>query len=551
MTKITKVSKKAISMLLVMLMAFSCMGITAFAETTVAAPEGLTAIAVFSDIIVIEEIEGCEYAILAYAEDGTVDATAAEYKDASVFTDLTAETKYAVYARVAATDTELAGESATIDVTTGKEADDPMPVIEDADIIADHNLKNIVCAAKTYTYNEETYVVKYEISPKENVDTSTLADGSVKFGNLVSGSTYAITAKVIVAGIEFKSESKNVTLKTAQNAPATPVPVSVTDTSIEIQKIDNDAVYAYAEKNAESAFVYGTAVKFENLKPGTTYIICAKYNETDTCVESPASYIEITTKKASKGQAPAPVLVDKTNTTIKVAAGLVQGTDDDGNLLVDEEGKPVMVPAPYTCEYSIDNGATWDDDGLFTGLEANKKYDIIARYVFNASTEAESIASESVSIFTNARANYEASLNNCTLSIPSDEINAKESFKVTANGDMCSESAQYGDTRYKAIIISYGEVTTPNNTSSASLSATLQAPDSAQDITVTVVYKLQKCTAVDDNGNSTWIDTGVEKTQTYTIHVAEEYNAVKAFFIGLANFFLNTLPALIMSLFNK
>ncbi len=525
----TKISKKAISMILVMLMAFSCMGITAFAETTVPAPEGLKALAVFSDTIVIEEIEGCEYAILAYAEDDTVDAAAAEYKAETVFTDLTAETKYAIYARVAATDTELAGESATIDVTTGKEADDPAIVIDDADITVDHNLKNIVCAAKTYAYNETDYVVKYEISPAESVDTSSLADGSVKFGNLVSGTTYAITAKITVAGIEFKSEAKNVTLKTAQNAPATPVPVKVTDTTIEIEKIDNDAVYAYAEKGTESTFVYGTAVKFENLKPGTTYIIRAKYNETDTCVESPASYIEITTQKASKGQAPAPVLADKTNTTIKVVAG---------------EG------AEYTCEFSIDNGATWDNDGLFTGLEANKKYEIIARYVFDASTEAASVASESVAIFTNAKANYEASLNKCTFTVSGDEVNAKESFTVTAKGDMSSETAQYGDTRYIAYTITYGETTVTNEAaSSAVLSATLQAPDSAQDVTVKVVYRLQKCVKVDDNGTSYWADAGVEKTQTYTVHIAEEYNAVKAFFIGLANFFLNTLPAFIMSFF--
>lgn len=532
----TKITKKAFSMILVMLMALSCMGITAFAETTVPAPTGLKTLAVFSDTIVIEEIEGCEYAILAYAEDDTVDATAAEYKAETVFTDLTAETKYAIYARVAATDTELAGESATINVTTGKEADDPAPVIDDADITVDHYLKNITCAAKTYDYNETAYTVKYAISPEESVDTSSLADGSTKFGNLVSGTTYAITAKITVAGIDFVSEAKSVTLKTVQNAPTTPVPVKVTDTTIEIEKIDNDAVYACALKGSTDAdFVYDSKTKFEGLLAGETYVIRAKYNETAASLESPASYIELITKNASKGQAPAPVLADKTNTTIKVAAG---------------------SGAAYPCEYSIDNGATWDDDGLFTGLQANKKYDIIARYVYDASAEAESAVSETVSIFTNARANYEASLNNCSLSLPGDEINAKESFSVTANGDMYSEAAQYGDTRYIAYKVTYGETTVINETGvPVSLTAKLTAPDSAQDINVTVVYRLQKCVFVDDNGTSHWAyvtdaeNNLVEKTQNYKVHIAEEYNQLKAFFIGLANFFLNTLPALIMSLF--
>lgn len=551
MTKISRVSKKAISMILVILMAFSCMGITAFATNTdpapadpapvdstpvVPAPTGLTAIAIFSNIIIIEKIEGCEYAMVTYAADGTVNPEAAEYRGATVFTGLTPETKYAVYARVAATDTDAAGEYATIDVTTTKAADDPKPVIGENDITVDHTLKNIVCATKTYTYKGEDYPVKYEISPEANVDSSSLADGSQKFGNLVSGTTYSIIAKVVVSGIEFKSDAKSVTLKTAKNAPITPVPVKVTDTTIEIQKIDNEAVYALALKgSADSEFVYGTETKFENLVPGETYAIRAKYEETATSIESPISYVEIKTKFASKGQAPVPVLADKTNTTIRVAAG---------------------AGAAYPCEFSIDNGATWDDDGLFIGLQANKKYEIIARYIYDDAKEAASIVSGPISIFTNKRENYEASLNHCTLSIPADEINAKETFNVTANGDMYNGAAQYGDTRYIAYQVSYGETTVTNESGyTSSLSAKLTAPDSAQDIEVAVVYRLQRCTYVDDDGTSHWVyaqdNNGnvIEKTQKYKVHIAEEYNAIKAFFIGIFNFLFDTIPSLILSLF--
>lgn len=551
MTKISRVSKKAISMILVILMAFSCMGITAFATNTdpapadpapvdstpvVPAPTGLTAIAIFSNIVIIEKIEGCEYAMVTYAADGTVNPEAAEYRGATVFTGLTPETKYAVYARVAATDTDAAGEYATIDVTTTKAADDPKPVIGENDITVDHTLKNIVCAAKTYTYKGEDYPVKYEISPEANVDSSSLADGSQKFGNLVSGTTYTIIAKVVVSGIEFKSDAKSVTLKTAKNAPITPVPVKVTDTTIEIQKIDNEAVYALALKgSADSEFVYGTETKFENLVPGETYAIRAKYEETATSIESPISYVEIKTKFASKGQAPVPVLADKTNTTIRVAAG---------------------AGAAYPCEFSIDNGATWDDDGLFIGLQANKKYEIIARYIYDDAKEAASIVSGPISIFTNKRENYEASLNHCTLSIPADEINAKETFNVTANGDMYNGAAQYGDTRYIAYQVSYGETTVTNESGyTSSLSAKLTAPDSAQDIEVAVVYRLQRCTYVDDDGTSHWVyakdNNGnvIEKTQKYKVHIAEEYNAIKAFFIGIFNFLFDTIPSLILSLF--
>ena len=132
------ISKKTLSILLALMMALSCMAV-AFAEgeetAKPAAPEAINVLAAFSDTIVIEEIEGGEYAILAYAEDDTVDATLAEYTDETVFDGLEAETKYAVYARFAATDTAVASETVSVDVTTGAADADPVVEIADEDII--------------------------------------------------------------------------------------------------------------------------------------------------------------------------------------------------------------------------------------------------------------------------------------------------------------------------------------------------------------------------------------------------------------------------------
>ena len=135
MTKITTVSKKVLSMIIAMIIALSCMA-SAFATTEAvkpAAPAAINVAAVFSDVIVIEEIEGCEYAILAIAEDGTVDASKAEYKAESTFKGLEEDTVYAVFARVAATDTEVAGEPNAIQVSTGLAENDPaVEIAEDA-----------------------------------------------------------------------------------------------------------------------------------------------------------------------------------------------------------------------------------------------------------------------------------------------------------------------------------------------------------------------------------------------------------------------------------
>lgn len=539
MTKITKVSKKAVSIILVMLMAFSCMGVTAFAEVEPIAPAAPASITVNGKIgtaVSIDAIEGAEYAIVENTE-GALPPESEDYGTSTIFDGLKADTEYKIYARIAANGDTPCSDAAELVVKTY--AADPEIVISADDIVADHYEKIITCAAaEKYVYengDSATYDVSYVIVGSDKKPLP-LEGGAVAFVNLTPGTTYKIAGCITIGGMKFICDEKAVdcAIKSEQNAPVTPVPVKVTDSSIEIQKIDNEAVYAIVKKGSEDAFVYGKETKFENLEAGATYVIRAKYDETETALESTASFIEITTKSASKGQAPAPVLLDKNDTTIKVGAG---------------EG------AAYKCEFSLDNGATWDDDGLFTGLQPNTKYTFVARYVYNDATEAASVVSGPISIFTNTRVNYEASLNNCKFTIPADEINAKESFTVTATGDMYPQTAQYGDTRYVAYQISYGEVTATRENTSNSLSATLIAPDSAQNIKVTVVYKLQKCVFVDDSGNSSWIfvtdDSGkeIEKVQQYDVHVAEEYNAVKAFFIGILNFLLNTLPSLILSLF--
>ncbi len=521
MNTFVKVSKKTLAVLLAMLVALSCMA-TAFAEEVVrpAAPSAIEVLAAFSDTIVIEEIEGCEYAILAYAEDNTVDATKAEYADETVFDGLEAETKYAVYARLAATDTEVAGDSATVDVTTGKADADPKVEIADTDVTVNHELKNIVCAEKVVEYNGNTYVAKYEIAPNAGVDASSLADGGVKFGNLVAGSSYAITAKITVAGVEFKSEAVTKTLKLAQNSPATPVPTKVTGTSIEIKAMDKSVVYACAVKGSTDELVWASSNIFKDLAPETTYVIYAKYPSNDTYLESAPSYIEFTTLKASAGIAPQPVLLDKNNTSVKLGAG------DDKE-----------------TEFSIDGGKTWNKTGVFTGLDANKKYDFVARYVFDASKQDASGISESVSVITNKRANYEASLSNCTFAITTNgKIYAKSAFTFTVKGDTFADADQFGDTRYVPVAWSYdtqGETITGN---AVSATATANTPATSQDISIKVTYELQKFNGTD------WVAVETA-TADYAVHVSPEYNAIKAFFETFLSFLLDTLPKLFLGFF--
>lgn len=519
MNKITTVSKKTLSMILALIIALSCMA-TAFAAP--AAPADIKLLAAFSDAIVIEEIEGCEYAILAIAEDGTVDASTAEYKAESTFKGLEEDTVYAVYARVAATDTEDASEPKAIQVTTGLAENDPAVEIADDAITVNDELKNIVCKANKVEYNGTNYIVKYEISPNAGVDVSSLADGSTKFGNLTSGTTYAITAKITVAGIEFKSEPVSKTLKLAQNSPAAPVPTKVTATSIEIKALDKSAVYACAVKGSSEELVWVTANIFKDLAPETEYIIYAKYPATDTYLESAPVYIELTTLKASAGTAPQPVLLDKNSTSIKVGAA-------DG----------------IETEFSIDGGKTWNKTGLFTGLEANKKYDFVARYVYEEGKQDPSGISEAVSIITNKRANYEAAVSNCAFTVTTEgKVYAKSSFSFSIAGDTYSGTDQYGDTRYVPVKWEYDSQSEDVTGKSITMTGTINTPETSQDISVKVTYELQKF-----NGTS-WVAVDTA-TADYSVHVSPEYNAFKAFLESFLNFFLNFIPKLILGFINR
>ncbi len=517
MTKITKVSKKVLSAIFAMLIALSCMA-TAFAADKPAAPAAINPLAVFSDTIVIEEIEGCEYAILAY-EDGEVDADDAEYKAATVFEGLEPETKYAVYARYATTDTTLASDPATIDVTTGKTNADPKVEIADADVKVNHELRSIECVQKIVEYKGNTYVVKYDISPSANVDVSNLADGSVKFGNLVSGTTYTITGKIVIEGISFKSEPLSKTLKLAQNPPTAPVPTKITSTSIEVKALDKKVNFACIEKGVEEELAWSTKNSFTDLAPETTYVIYAKYPASDSYLESTPVYVEITTYKVSAGKAPTPVLIDKNSTSITVGAAN-------------------NIPT----EFSIDGGKTWNKTGLFTGLATKRKYDVVARYTFDAAKQDASLISDPAEIITNERANYNAEISKCKFTVTADKVYAKSSFNFTITGDTYAGTDQFGDTRYIPVSWSCGDQSGTFKDGKASVTGSMNTPASEQDVTVSVTYALQKY-----KGTS-WV-TVDSATSNYKVHVNPEYSPVKAFFESILNFLLDTLPSLILRLF--
>ena len=106
-------------------------------------------------------------------------------------------------------------------------------------------------------------------------------------------------------------------------------------------------------------------------------------------------------------------------------------------------------------------------------------------------------------------------------------------------GDTYAEADQYGDTRYVPVAWSYGEQGETIFGNAITVTATANTPETAQDISVKVTYELQKF-----NGTS-WVAVDTASTD-YTVHVSPEYNAFRAFIEAIANFFLNTLPKIIL-----
>ncbi len=123
---------------------------------------------------------------------------------------------------------------------------------------------------------------------------------------------------------------------------------NLTDTRIEVETKEG---YEYSIDNGEHWQDSGV---FENLEPGKEYTVLSRIKATDT---EPASEPE------------------ETNVTTKHSA---KDSPDVFETIVTED--EVIIESDPNYEYSIDGGTTWQDSSVFTGLEPDTVYTILARY---------------------------------------------------------------------------------------------------------------------------------------------------------------------------
>ena len=351
------------------------------------------------------------------------------------------------------------------------------------------------------------------------VDTET---NQTVFTGPTTGKTYTIQGYITVDETDYvASNAFDVEVLQSQAAPASPVPLKKTSTSITIKAVAN------CEYKINDGEWVNTAV-FENLEPETSYTVYARYKYVEgKYYASEASEVTLSTLKASKGTAATPVLKDKTNNSITVVA---------------EEG----------AEYSIDKGATWNKTGIFTNLKANNKYEIIARYTYDANVEDASPVSAALAVVTNSKANSIATKADCKFEVTTEgNLYAKRSFsfKVTGAAPKDYGSVQFGDTRL--IPVTY---TVRMNGAALEKDVALTAdskvnvktgivtPTEKGKVEIEVTYRTEEYNGTD------WVNTNEDKVASYEVEVGTEYNAVREFFVNLANFFLNTLPNIILKL---
>ncbi len=509
-------TKRIISLFLASLMLFTGMTV-AFAESP-AAPTAPTINQMDSQAVIVAGDAGCEFACYEVPAEGE-DAPAAselEWSYSTLITGLEPETDYILAARIAATGTTEASEIATTEFTTPADADFTGYTVE---VELDHTTKTITCPKETFTYLDTEFNAIYSIAPADDVASTKDEDGNTLFYNLTPGVTYTVKIgfKAIATTYICSDDcADSVTLKFAQDAPSAPVPTKTTSSTITVEAVTG-VEYACVATGSSEEFVWGSKTTFENLAPETSYTVYARLPENDDYYASAKASITLTTLKAGDTEIPAaPVLKDKNNTSITVDA--ISG-----------------------YEYSIDNGNTWNSTGVFTGLESNKLYSIITRKAFDASVQDPNPASEeSLDVFTNKRANYEAAFANSTLTVNSENIYAQQEYTFTLENDAPDVGdLQYGDTKYVAVgyTVEGGEYVALNGATEGKFTAAAKDAD----YKITVNYELQKY-----NGEDwTAIDTA---EKTFSVNVLDVYNATRNIFVKIINFFTNALPLIIIEI---
>ncbi len=358
-------------------------------------------------------------------------------------------------------------------------------------------------------------------------------DTTFYYVNLDYGVTYTVNVSATVGGnLKTQKIEKKILSKAA--TPAAPVPTNVGATSITINSVSGCEYKLETAAGAE-VFAWGSKTTFDGLSANTAYVVYIRVKETASAYASDAASIGVTTLAGSGVKAAAPVLLDKTDTSVTVAVLGEDGAEVEG------------------IEYSIDGGKTWQAAGKFTGLKKDTAYSVVARYTFDEDTQEANPASDALQVKTNARAGYAADIKKVTFKADGDNY-ANESLTFVVTGDAPSNiyELQYGDTKLVPAKFSvdngankYGPSSSDGNSYKFSFVPGVENANSDMEVIVYFTeYKYD---------GSKWVEVKTT-AKVYDVEIGPNndfFNKIKEGFETVLNVLLNTIPALINDFLNS
>jgi hypothetical protein len=181
---------------------------------------------------------------------------------------------------------------------------------------------------------------------------------SSKFVGLEPGTTYHISVRIKQIGATPAGEITTLDVTTAKYS--TVGSPNFGNAQIEPDRITINNSDSSIEYSIDNGVTWQNGTTFSDLQPNTTYTIYARYAETTSSYPSEPTIIEYTTPKYT--QSDVPVI-------------------DDFKLSIMAD--TIVLPAIEGCEYSINNGTTWQSNMIFNNLTPGTEYTVYIRYTEN------------------------------------------------------------------------------------------------------------------------------------------------------------------------
>lgn len=274
------------------------------------------------DNITLTSISGCEY-----SKNGT------SWQESNVFTGLTANTSYTLYARYAETDDYVAGNITTITAKTNKENAGAVITFGTAEVDAYKVIVNATVSNFTLEYS------------KDNVSWQ----DSNTFTGLSANTTYVIYVRTKETEDYAAGDIKTTTVKT-KKASVKPVATRVENTKITLK-------YISGYKYKISGQSWQTSNVFTGLSANTSY-----------------TFYQINASNTDYGTSLALTVKTKTNATPTIPSKYSVPTAKEENIT----NTTITLDAISGYEYKINNGS-WQTSNVFTGLSPYTEYTFYQR----------------------------------------------------------------------------------------------------------------------------------------------------------------------------